>query len=56
MKLCKYLLYVFTGTITASKDYHVMMNNSGTGNQPSISLLCDIMMYKKQRYFIYTSH
>jgi len=23
-----------------------MMNSSGTGNQPSISLLCDIMMYK----------
>jgi hypothetical protein len=25
-----------------------MMNNSGTGNQPSISLLCDIMMYKNK--------
>ena len=24
------------------------MNNSGTGNQPSISLLCDIMMYKNK--------
>ena len=48
MKLWKYLLYVFTGTITANKDYHVMMNNSGTGNQPSISLLCDIMMYKNK--------
>jgi hypothetical protein len=48
MKLWKHLLYVFTGTITASKDYHVMMNNSGTGNQPSISLLCDIMMYKNK--------
>ena len=23
-----------------------MINSSGTGNQPSISLLCDIMMYK----------
>jgi hypothetical protein len=46
MKLWKYLLYVFSGIITASKAYHVMMNSSGTGNQPSISLLCDIMMYK----------
>ena len=43
MKLWKYLLYVFSGTITA-----IMMNNSGTGNQPSISLLCDIMMYKNK--------
>jgi hypothetical protein len=25
-----------------------MTNNSGTGNQPSISLLCDIMMYKNK--------
>ena len=25
-----------------------MMNNSGTGNQPSISLLCDIMMDKNK--------
>ena len=24
------------------------MNNSGTGHQPSISLLCDIMMYKNK--------
>ena len=48
MKLWKYLLYVFTGTITASKDYRVIMNNSGTGNQPSISLLCEIMMYKNK--------
>jgi hypothetical protein len=48
MKLWKYLLYVFSGMITASKAYHVMMNSSGTGNQPSISLLCDIMMYKNK--------
>ena len=48
MKLWKYLLYVFSGTITASKAYHVMMNSSGTGNQPSISLLCDIMIYKNK--------
>jgi hypothetical protein len=48
MKLWKYLLYVFSGIITASKAYHVMMNSSGTGNQPSISLLCDIMMYKNK--------
>jgi hypothetical protein len=25
-----------------------MTNNSGTGNQPSISLLCDIMMYRNK--------
>ena len=42
------MLYVFPGTINASKTYHVMMNSSGTGNQPSISLLCDIMMYKNK--------
>jgi hypothetical protein len=48
MKLWKYLLFVFSGTITASKAYHAMMNSSETGNQPSISLLCDIMMYKKK--------
>ena len=43
-----FFLYVFSGTITASKAYHVMTNNNGTGNQPSISLLCDIMMYKNK--------
>jgi len=48
LKLWKYLFYVFSGTITASKAYHVMMNSSGTGNQPSISLLCDIMIYKNK--------
>jgi hypothetical protein len=42
------LLYVFSGTITASKAYHVMTNSSGTGNQPGISLLCDIMMYRNK--------
>jgi hypothetical protein len=42
------LLCVFSGTITASKAYHVMTNSSGTGNQPSISLLCDIMMYENK--------
>ena len=42
------MLYVFPGTINASKAYHVMMNSSGTGNQPSISLLCDIMMYRNK--------
>jgi hypothetical protein len=29
-----------------SKAYHVMTNSSG--NQPSKSLLCDIMMYKNK--------
>jgi hypothetical protein len=48
MKLWKYLLHVFSGTITASKAYHVIMNNSGTGNQPSILLVCDIMMFKNK--------
>jgi hypothetical protein len=36
------------GTITAGKAYQVMMNSSITGYQPSISLLCDIMMYKNK--------
>ena len=31
-----------------SKAYRVMTNTSGTGNQPSSSLLCDIMMYKNK--------
>jgi hypothetical protein len=35
----------FPGTITASKAYRVMTNS---GNQPSRSLLCDIMMYKNK--------
>jgi hypothetical protein len=40
-------LYLISGgTITASKAYHGMMNSSIIGYQPSISLLCDIMMYK----------
>jgi hypothetical protein len=55
MKLWKYLLYVFSGTITASKAYHVMMNSSGTGNQPSISLMWHHDV-QKQRYLINTSY
>jgi hypothetical protein len=43
MKLWKYIF--FPGTITASKAYRVMPNS---GNQPSRSLLCDIMMYKNK--------
>jgi hypothetical protein len=43
MKLWKYIF--FPGTITASKAYRVMTNS---GNQPSRSLLCDIMMYKNK--------
>jgi hypothetical protein len=39
-------LYELPGTITASKAYHVMTNSSG--NQPSRSLLCGIMMYENK--------
>ena len=42
----KIFLYVFTRTIIASKTYRVITNSSGSGNQPSMTLLCDIMMYK----------
>jgi hypothetical protein len=36
-------LYEFPGKINANKAYRVMTNSSG--NQPSKSLLCDIIMY-----------
>ena len=36
------------GKIAANKPYRVMTNSSGTETQPSISLLCDIMMYKNK--------
>ena len=46
MKFESIFLYVFPGTITASKTFRVMTNNSG--NQPSRSLLCDIIMHKNK--------